>query len=97
MDDKIFADLIQSVRDMGRHMRGENVPGTKEHQVDTPDVKVLRESAAVSQAEFARLIGVSKRTLENWEQKRTSPSGPARALLKIVAVDPKAAIAALHV
>ncbi|MDR1162346.1 MAG: transcriptional regulator, partial [Candidatus Accumulibacter sp.] len=44
----------------------------------------------------ARLIGVSKRTLENWEQKRTVPSGPARALLKIVAADPKAAVAALH-
>ena len=97
MDDEIFSDLMQSIRDMGRHMRGETVPGVKIHVVDAPDVKALREAAAVSQAEFARLIGVSKRTLENWEQKRTTPSGPARALLKIVATNPKAAIAALHV
>jgi DNA-binding transcriptional regulator YiaG len=36
-----------------------------------PDIKALREAAHVSQAEFARLIGVSRRTPENWEQKRT--------------------------
>jgi putative transcriptional regulator len=96
MDKNLFADLLQSVRDAGRYMRGEDVPGTKVHVIEQPDVKALRESAAISQAEFARLIGVSKRTLENWEQKRTVPSGPARALLKIVAVDPKAAVAALH-
>jgi putative transcriptional regulator len=96
MDDKIFADLMQSVRDMGKHMRGEKVSGVKIHRVEAPDVKALRESAAISQAEFARLIGVSCRTLENWEQKRTVPSGPARALLKIVSVNPKAAIRALH-
>jgi putative transcriptional regulator len=96
MDDRIFADLLQSVRDAGRHLRGEEVPGVKIHALEAPDVKALRESVAVSQTEFARLIGVSKRTLENWEQKRTVPSGPARALLKIVATNPKAAVAALH-
>ncbi|MCL2876703.1 MAG: helix-turn-helix domain-containing protein [Betaproteobacteria bacterium] len=97
MDETVFGHLMQSIRDAGRYMRGEDVPDVKEHRIETPDVKALRESASVSQAEFARLIGVSKRTLENWEQKRTVPSGPARALLKIVATDPKAAIAALHV
>lgn len=60
------------------------------------DVKSLRELAGVSQEEFARLIGVSRRTLENWEQHRARPSGPARALLKIVAANPRVAIEALH-
>jgi putative transcriptional regulator len=96
MNEQIFADLMQSIRDAGRYMRGEEVPGVKMHVIETPDVKALRESASVSQAEFARLIGVSRRTLENWEQKRTVPSGPARALLKIVAANPKAVVAALH-
>jgi putative transcriptional regulator len=64
--------------------------------IEAQDVKTLRKAAQVSQAEFARLIGVSRRTLENWEQKRTHPSGPARALLKIVAANPKAAAEALH-
>jgi putative transcriptional regulator len=77
-------------------MRGEEIPGVKVHAIEAPDVKALRESVSVSQAEFAHLIGVSRRTLENWEQKRTVPSGPARALLKIVAANPKVAVAALH-
>jgi putative transcriptional regulator len=96
MDDRVFADLQQSVQDAGRYLRGEEVKDIKTTVVEAPDVKALRESTQVSQAEFARLIGVSKRTLENWEQNRTVPSGPARALLKIVAADPRAAVAALH-
>jgi putative transcriptional regulator len=44
----------------------------------------------------AKLIGVNLRTLQNWEQRRTRPTGPARALLKIVASNPKSAIEALH-
>jgi putative transcriptional regulator len=96
MNEAMFNDLIASVRDMGRHKRGQAVAGVRETRIEAPDVKRLRELANVSQTEFARLIGVSRRTLENWEQHRTQPSGPARALLKIVATDPKASIAALH-
>jgi putative transcriptional regulator len=70
--------------------------GQRAAHIEEPDVKALRERAGVSQAEFARLIGVSSRTLQNWEQHRARPSGPARALLKIVAVNPQAAVAALH-
>ena len=44
---------------------------------------------------LAKLIGVNLRTLQNWEQQRTQPTGPARALLRIVASNPKA-IEALH-
>lgn len=96
MDEQLFQDLLASVRDMGRHARGEAVPGTRATELAEPDVKALREGAGVSQAEFARLIGVSRRTLENWEQRRARPSGPARALLKIVAANPRAAVEALH-
>ena len=96
MDDAMFDDLLASVRDMGRHRRGELVAGARELRLEAPDVKRLREAANMSQTEFARLIGVSRRTLENWEQHRTQPSGPARARLKIVATDPQASIAALH-
>ncbi|MYI01745.1 MAG: transcriptional regulator, partial [Gammaproteobacteria bacterium] len=42
------------------------------------------------------LIGVSKRTLENWEQGRRDPSGPAKALLRILDTDPEHAVRALH-
>lgn len=96
MDDALFQDLLASVRDAGQHMRGKKVVGAVETLIEEPDVKALREGAGVSQAEFAQLIGVSRRTLENWEQHRARPSGPARALLKIVAANPRAAVTALH-
>ena len=65
-------------------------------EITEPDIHGIREAAKISQSQFAKLIGVNVRTLQNWEQNRTRPAGPARALLKIVASNPKAAIKALH-
>ncbi len=48
-----------------------------------------RAHTGLSQAEFAKLLGVSKRTLQEWEQGRKEPSGPARLLLKIVIRHPE--------
>lgn len=96
MDREHFEQLIKGVRSMKRHMTGKPVRGARTTTVHDPDVRTIREAASISQSQFARLIGVNLRTLQNWEQQRTRPSGPARALLKIVASDPKAAIEALH-
>jgi putative transcriptional regulator len=71
------------------------VRGAKVTELLEPDVRSIREAAQITQSQFARLIGVNLRTLQNWEQQRTKPTGPARALLKIVASDPKA-LAVLH-
>jgi putative transcriptional regulator len=49
------------------------------------DVRVIRQGVGKSQSEFAQRIGVSLSTLQNWEQGRRRPQGPARALLKIAA------------
>lgn len=54
------------------------------------DVRTIREAAKISQSQLAKLIGVNLRTLQHWEQQRTQPNGPARALRKIVASNPKA-------
>ncbi|MBM3341234.1 MAG: helix-turn-helix domain-containing protein [Betaproteobacteria bacterium] len=51
--------------------------------------QVARAGTGLSQAQFAKLIGVSLRTLQEWEQGRKRPSGPASALLRIVARDPQ--------
>lgn len=51
--------------------------------------QVARAGTGLSQAQFSKLIGVSLRTLQEWEQGRKRPSGPASALLRIVARDPK--------
>ena len=55
-----------------------------------PSVEKARERVGLSQAEFARLLGVSIRTLQDWEQGRRTPSGPARTLLTIAYKNPKA-------
>ena len=95
MDKKHFDQLVKGVREMKRHMAGKAVRGAKTTVVSAPDVRTIREAAQISQSQFARLIGVNLRTLQNWEQHRTRPTGPAKALLKIVASDPRA-IEALH-
>ena len=77
------------------YLAGKTVRGARVTEQPTPDVRTIREAAMVSQSQFARLIGVNLRTLQNWEQQRTRPTGPAKALLKIVASNPKA-IEALH-
>ena len=96
MNEKQFAELKDAVHMMARHLRGEKVAGLRISEVPEPDVKAIREAADVSQSDFARLIGINLRTLQNWEQHRSRPTGPARALLKIVASNPKSAIKALH-
>jgi len=95
MDKEHFDQLVKGVREMKRHMAGKTVRGAKSTEVPAPDVRTIREAAQISQSQFAKLIGVNLRTLQNWEQHRTQPTGPARALLKIVALNPKA-IEALH-
>ena len=90
MDDKQFDELLQSVGDMGRHMRGHAVAWAKVREFPDPDVKAIRERTGLSQTRFAYLIGVKPKTLQNWEQHRVRPAGPARALLKIVEANPNA-------
>jgi putative transcriptional regulator len=96
MDKGHFDQLVKAVRQMNRHMAGKVVRGAKTIELAEPDVRAIRDAAKISQSQFARLIGVNLRTLQNWEQRRTRPSGPARVLLKIVASDPKSAIEALN-
>ena len=58
-------------------------------------IKAIRHGLAKSQAEFATMIGVSLNTLQNWEQGRRQPEGPARALLRVTAENPNAVANAL--
>lgn len=95
MEDRQFDELLESVRDMGRHMRGGPLVGVRVRELAEPDVKAIRERTGLSQSRFAYLIGVKPKTLQNWEQHRVRPTGPARALLKIVEANPSA-LTALH-
>jgi putative transcriptional regulator len=92
--DSDFELLVTSVKQAGRIKRGEMEPARK-LEVRAEDVKAIRAGLNKSQAEFALMIGVSVSTLQNWEQGRRQPEGPARALLRVAAANPAAVAAAL--
>jgi len=94
MKDADFQQLLASVKEAGRIKRGEQAPARK-FEVRAEDVKSIRAKLGKSQSEFALMIGVSVSTLQNWEQGRRQPEGPARALLKVAASNPLAVAAAL--
>lgn len=58
--------------------------------INIPDVAGIREKTGLSQSTFATLLGVSVRTLQDWEQGRRAPSGAARTLLLVAQRNPKA-------
>jgi len=94
MSSKLFRELSESIKEAGKIRRGEKRP-SRVFKYDAVDIRKLRESVNVSQAQFARMIGVSKDTLQNWEQGRRRPRGPAKALLRVFEKDPKAVVRAL--
>lgn len=88
-----FDALVASVREAGSLYRS-TVNGRG--SAGRMDVQAIRNATGLSQSEFALLIGVSVKTLQNWEQGRRDPQGPARALLTVFRNDPRAAVQALH-
>lgn len=73
----IGSELLDSVREMMADNRA------REHQVNMTDAASARSKTGLSQAQFATLLGVSKRTLQDWEQGRREPSGAAKSLIKL--------------
>jgi putative transcriptional regulator len=86
---------MSSVRQAGRIPRGTLKP-TRTTVFKPEDVKAVRASLGESQSEFALMIGVSVATLQNWEQSRRTPDGPALALLRVAARNPGAVAEAQH-
>ena len=77
------ADLLEAVRDMkaGRSARST--------QVSSPGAADARALVGLTQAQFASLLGVSIRTLQNWEQGRSQPSGAAQTLIRVAMAAPQ--------
>jgi putative transcriptional regulator len=94
MRDKNCAKLVGSIRRVGAIRRGARRP-SRAFDVKPEDVRAIRRTLGKSQTEFALLIGVSVATLRNWEQGRRAPEGPARALLRVAAANPRALMRAL--
>lgn len=95
MEQALFDDLVQSLKEAKAIARGE-APASRRIKLATPDAKAVREQIGLSQTEFAQLMQVSVKTLQNWEQHRRTPTGPAAALLKIVCNAPDVALKMLH-
>lgn len=90
-----FEELLTSVRQAGRIHRGE-ARASRRVTCRPADVKAIRASLDQTQDEFAAMIGISVATLRNWEQGRRTPEGPALALLRVAAAEPKAVARALR-
>ena len=90
-----FDELTKSVRQAGKIKRAEGTP-SRTFRFDPEDVRRIRKDLGLSQSEFSLLIVVSTATLQNWEQGRRQPEGPARALLRIAACNPEAVLEALQ-
>lgn len=95
MEKTLFDDLVQSLKEAKDISKGKG-KASRRFELTPPDVKAVREQIGLSQSEFARLMRVSVKTLQNWEQHRRNPTGPAAALLKIVLTAPDVALKALH-
>ncbi|OQY43756.1 MAG: hypothetical protein B6240_11785 [Desulfobacteraceae bacterium 4572_87] len=88
MDNDTFDELLESVKEGGAILGGEKSP-SRRFVLKAPDVRQLRERYALTQREFATLLGVSIKTLRNWEQGRRSPHGSALVLLQVAARYPQ--------
>ena len=95
MNKQDFDKLTESIKQAGKIRRGEAQP-SRVTEFPSLDVKAIRKKLGKSQSELALMIGVSVATLQNWEQGRRRPEGPAWALLKVAAHNPKAVAAALN-
>lgn len=95
MDNDMFNELLNSVEQMDNIVKGK-AKASRCFEFPDPEVREIREKTGLSQTRFATMIGASKRILENWEQGRRHPTGPAKALLRIVDADPQNVLRALH-
>ena len=89
-----FERLVESVKQAGAIRRGGLKPA-RVTKFRPDDVRAIRRTLGKSQREFALMIGVSVATLQNWEQGRRRPDGPARALLRVAAKNPRLVAKAL--
>ncbi len=90
MKDELFNELAENIREAGAWLREEkDLQAGHIHFAGTPDPRKIRADLKLSQEAFAEALGVSVRTLQNWEQGRRSPTGPAVKLLRIAARHPE--------
>ena len=84
----IGLEILEGIREIKAHNKG--TTSLKTYTLKTPaHPRQVRETLGLSQAEFAAMMNVSVRTIQDWEQERRKPSGPAVALLRIAEQKPE--------
>ena len=85
-----FNELLRGVHQAGAYLRGNKKIAARTDVIAPAAVAAVRARLGLSQAQFSRALGISLDTLQNWEQGRRQPTGPARVLLRIAVRHPKA-------
>ena len=93
MDQKIFAELLESANEALEHAKGKRELRTAElppppRPVDGSGIRRLRTRLKMSQAVFARYLNVSTKLVQAWESDRRTPDGPALLLVRLVERNP---------
>jgi len=93
---RVARDIISGLKEAVAFARGEiSLPVRMVNVREPVDVRALRSKLGLSQSEFASQYGISLRTLQEWEQGRTSPDSTVRAYLTVIERNPQAVIEAL--
>ncbi|MFQ5708499.1 MAG: NadS family protein [bacterium] len=96
MDEKLFERLVESTKQAIDISEGK-LKASRTFTFELPDdIKTIRNNKLhMSQEKFAAMLGVSVRTLQEWEQGRRKPSGAAKSLLKVASFAPEIVLKAL--
>src|SRR4051812_11347237 len=77
------AEIEESLDAMKAFKRGENTLVVHTYNLEIAPVATIRQRLNLSQMEFAGMLGVSVRAVQDWEEGRRKPQGPAKMLLRI--------------
>ena len=88
MDNRLFEELLASTKEAKGILAKTKAP-SRTFYIDQPNAKEIRSKFELTQIEFAKLLNISVATLQNWEQGRREPEGPARVLLNVANLYPE--------
>ena len=87
-DRNIGLEILEGIKEVKQHKEGKIQLKTTTFSEPSP-AQVIRKKLKLSQSAFAGLMGVSIRTIQDWEQGRRSPKGPAKSLLRVAEQHPE--------
>lgn len=94
--DEIVKSIDAALQEVLDHVQGKITLESRKVDVPRPEVRAIRQQYDLSQQDFSRLFGISVRTLQQWEQGRRFPQGPAKVLLNVIAKNPQAVWDVIH-